>query len=89
MWISFPMSLPVHSTDTYQAPIAYQVPFWVLEIRGATSYIPSMEGRQHTGGQSVSKCVWEHEGIVRKRSMVTGEGDGQSGTEGSRGIPLP
>lgn len=56
---------------------------------GATPYIPSMEGRQHTGGQSVSKCVWEDEGIVRKRSTVMGEGDGQRCTEDSQGISLP
>ena len=56
---------------------------------GATPYIPSMEGRQHTGGQSVSKCIWEDEGIVRKWSTVMGEGDGQRGTEDSWGISLP
>ena len=56
---------------------------------GVTPYIPSLEDRQHTRGQSVSECVWEHEGIVRKQSALMGEGDSQSGTQGSQGISPP
>lgn len=72
-------------------PSANRIPGTVLGAgdTGATPYIPSMEGRQHTGGQSVSKCIWEDEGIVRKWSTVMGEGDGQRGTEDSWGISLP